>query len=519
MFPLNGGALRHQLPSSRMRVFSRITLFDTAWAAVSPVLAFIIRDGVIIHLDDVVIYSSVALIISVIVFQWFRISSPLPNFFSSHDAVTIAKASAIIVALTAVVLFTLTRLNQAPRSIPIIHVLVLASGLTVARAWNRLASMRTAPAGYQLPGEEMEAVIVVGATRLAWFYSMMVDELSSQQRRIVGVVDERPQLLNRTLNGHSIVGLPKDLPKIIDEYASHGVEVRKIAVAANPNDLTEDTRQNIRTVCQGRGIPIDWLHETFVGSLQEAPRSGAPSGDLARAAAVRPYWKIKRPIDILVAVAMMITLAPLTILVAVLVMIDVGFPVVFWQQRIGRYGRSFHLYKFRAMRSRFSRKGQPIPESERLSVLGRLLRWNHVDEIPQLFNILTGDMSLVGPRPLLQVDQPDNAAIRLQVRPGLTGLAQINGGTSLSANEKNALDEWYIEHASLWLDLKIMLRTVWVTIRGNPRNDKLISHILAERHEGTGAVFAPPRSTVKKNDKASEELKDILAVRRVSSKY
>src|SRR5207302_192185 len=110
-------------------------------------------------------------------------------------------------------------------------------GLVGARARYRLARIRTAPENCQPSSEQVESVIIVGATRLAWFYSMMVDELFVHERRIVAVIDERPELLHRTLNGYSIVGLPEDLSKIIDEYATHGVEVGKIVVAVDPKDL------------------------------------------------------------------------------------------------------------------------------------------------------------------------------------------------------------------------------------------------------------------------------------------
>jgi lipopolysaccharide/colanic/teichoic acid biosynthesis glycosyltransferase len=503
---LIGSDLRTQLPSSRMRIFSRITLFDTMWAGVSPVLAFIIRDGAINQIDYVAVYSCVALVISVIVFQWFRISSPLPNFFSSHDALTISKACLTTVALTAVILFVFTRLYYAPRSIPIIHFLVLTCGLIGVRAWNRLAGTRPPPLNHQPRSEEVESVIVVGATRLAWFFTMMVEEFSSHERRIVGVIDERPQLINRTLNGYSIVGLPEDLSKIIDEYATHGVEVSKIVVAADPKDLTEKTRSKVRAVCKARNIPIEWLHKTFLvsyGKTFEPRESSVADVNCSGTPTAGPYWKIKRLIDVVAALAMMITFAPLTILVAGLVLIDVGFPIVFWQQRIGYRGRPFHVYKFRTMRSCFDRKGQPIPESQRLSLLGRLLRWNHVDEIPQLANILVGSMSLIGPRPLLPLDQPDNAGVRLQVRPGLTGLAQISGGTLLSADEKNALDEWYIQHASFLLDVRIILRTIRVMVRGNPRNDALISVVLAGRCKNAEGALAAPMLTIKENQKSS----------------
>ena len=514
MPPLIGRGLQPLLPSSRKRMFSRLSLFDVVWAALSPILAFAVRDGTINSFEDVVVYSCVALVVSIIVFQWFRISSPLPHFFSSNDALTIIGACATTVALTAVILFVFTRLSYAPRSVPIIHFMVLACGLIGVRALNRLTGTRSAPLASVPHREEVESVMVVGATRLAWFFSMMVDEFSSHDRRIVGVVDERPQLVNRTLNGYSIVGLPEDLSKIIDEYGTHGVEINKVVVAADPKDLTEKTQLEVRVTCKARNIPIEWLHETFLISYAKVETNEWERDDLklGSAATSRPYWKIKRLIDVVVALAMLMTFAPLVILIAALVLIDVGFPVVFWQQRVGYLGRPFHVYKFRTMRSCFDRNGKSVSESERLSVLGRLLRWTHVDEIPQLANILIGSMSVVGPRPLLPLDQPNNDVSRLQVRPGLTGLAQINGGTSLSADEKSALDQWYIEHASLLLDVKIILRTIWVVIRGNPRNETLIALALAEKHEWSDAAFVHSTSTIEQGPKCDDALHEHLAV-------
>src|SRR5579862_2303636 len=314
MASLIGRGLQPLLPSSRKRVFSRVSLFDVVWAGLSPVLAFVVRDGAINQMEDVAIYSCVALVISVIVFQWFRISSPLPHFFSSHDALTISKACVTTVALAAVTLFVFTRLSYAPRSIAIIHFMILACGLIGVRAWNRLTGKRRAPLNSKPHSEEVESVIIVGATRLAWFFSMMVEEFSSHDRRIVGVVDERPQLINRMLNGYSIVGLPEDLSKIIDEYATHGVEVSKVVVAEDPKDLSERTRDEVKATCTARNIPIEWLHETFLISYRTALESGKSAGDglnFGNTATSRPYWKIKRLMDFGIALAMMVTLAPL----------------------------------------------------------------------------------------------------------------------------------------------------------------------------------------------------------------
>jgi lipopolysaccharide/colanic/teichoic acid biosynthesis glycosyltransferase len=197
--------------------------------------------------------------------------------------------------------------------------------------------------------------------------------------------------------------------------------------------------------------------------------------------------KLKRILDILFAAAVLLVLSPLAIIVTPLVLVDVGYPVVFWQQRVGRFGRPLHIYKFRTMRTPFDRKGHPVPDSERLSLLGQFLRESRLDEIPQLWNILTGEMSVVGPRPLLPIDQPDTYSMRLDVRPGLTGLAQINGGKLLSIEEKDAFDEHYVRHGSIFLDLCILARTLWVMLRGDRRNEAIIAAALAEKQERSEA--------------------------------
>jgi lipopolysaccharide/colanic/teichoic acid biosynthesis glycosyltransferase len=193
------------------------------------------------------------------------------------------------------------------------------------------------------------------------------------------------------------------------------------------------------------------------------------------------YFKIKRLVDFVLAFIAILLLAPLFITSAILILFDSGSPVLFWQQRIGQGHRNFFLYKFRTLRPPFDVYGQPVPQTERLSLVGRCLRKPRVDELPQLFSVLVGDMSLVGPRPLLPHDQPSNTSLRLSVRPGITGWAQIHGGNLVTTEEKGALDEWYIRHASLWLDLKIALLTVRFCVTGERRSQWALDEAYAER--------------------------------------
>lgn len=175
----------------------------------------------------------------------------------------------------------------------------------------------------------------------------------------------------------------------------------------------------------------------------------------------RDVWK--RRVDmVLAALALAVLAVPLGV-IAVLVRRNLGSPVLFTQERPGLHGEIFRLYKFRTMREAIGPDGRPLPDSERLTAFGRFLRSTSMDELPELWNVLRGDMSLVGPRPLLveYLDRytPEQAR-RHDVRPGITGLAQVEGRNSASWARKLALDVWYVDNHSLWLDLRILCRTL-----------------------------------------------------------
>ena len=160
--------------------------------------------------------------------------------------------------------------------------------------------------------------------------------------------------------------------------------------------------------------------------------------------------------------------APILAVIALLVRLKLGSTVLFRQQRPGLHGKPFTLYKFRTMTNARDADGNLLPDAERLTNFGRFLRRTSLDELPELINVLKGDMSLVGPRPLLiqylQRYTPEQAR-RHETRPGITGWAQINGRNALSWEEKFHLDVWYVDNVSLWLDLKILFLTVWKVLR------------------------------------------------------
>ncbi|WP_180096350.1 sugar transferase [Acinetobacter sp. YH12205] len=173
---------------------------------------------------------------------------------------------------------------------------------------------------------------------------------------------------------------------------------------------------------------------------------------------------IKRLLDIIIASVALILLSPLYAFVSYKVKKNLGSPVLFRQVRPGLHGKPFEMIKFRTMKDAVDEQGNPLPDSERLTPFGQMLRSTSLDEMPELWNVIKGDMSIVGPRPLLMEYLPlysPEQAKRHDVRPGMTGHAQVNGRNAIGWEEKFKLDTWYVENRSTWLDFKIMFKTVY----------------------------------------------------------
>jgi len=183
---------------------------------------------------------------------------------------------------------------------------------------------------------------------------------------------------------------------------------------------------------------------------------------------VRREYRLKRLFDIVLAAFGLLVLAPVLIAIAAAIVLTMGRPVFFTHVRAGKAGRPFKLVKFRSMTDKRDADGNLLPDAERITRLGHFLRRSSLDELPELFNVLRGEMSLVGPRPLLVQYLPlytSQQMRRHNVRPGITGWAQINGRNAISWEKKFEHDVWYVDHQSLWLDIKILFLTVWQVLR------------------------------------------------------
>jgi lipopolysaccharide/colanic/teichoic acid biosynthesis glycosyltransferase len=481
-------------PTSKCRFSPRIAAFDAIWIAAAPFAALALRDDSLLRFDlaslgtrEAYQYALITMVCALPAAAVFRLRDGLSRDFAFVDVWAILGAAGVASSASAALIFTVNRLDYIPRSTPLIYAMVLVAGLIGGRAIARVhGSRRMAEerrAGARLR-RQARRVIVVGVDCFSTLAIKLVQCQTPRTVEIVAALDPRERLSDRTVNGVRIVGAPADLLPIVREYAEHGICVDEVWVSDQLIAESPEAHRALSDVCRISGLK----RSSVSGALNLAPAGSdfdAP-GEAAVRVAVAPapgYFRLRRPLEAAAAAALLAALAPVAAIVAAIVAIDLGAPVIFWQERIGRNGRKFLLYKFRTIHAPFDRAGEAVPRDQRTSRIGRIVRKSRLDEIPQLWNVVRGEMALIGPRPLLPVDQPADPRTRLLVPPGITGWAQVNGGTALSAEEKDALDSWYIRNASPALDLRVMWRTFSRFGRGERRDASAIEHAMEWRRK------------------------------------
>ena len=479
------------MPTSCASWWPRTTASDVLSAFAAPWIAILIRDEtVLLRAESAGLeYASIAFVATIAMFAYFRVGSELPRYFSAHDAGQIAKASFAAVVLSAALAFSLTRLEAVPRSLPAIHFLVLLFLLVCSRALTRAVALNLDH--QHRPGERCsEYIVLIGADEAALLFVRAIGAASHVGIHVAAVLDVELGRIGRTLSGHRIVGTCAAAPELLDEMRVHGVSVSRCVVTTRAAAPGTHHWQQLARDCSERGIALEYLSEQLGRILaggdalaQEKPYVSEPIPSPQNW-----YWKAKRCLDFAGSAVGIVLLSPLFIVTALLAVVSCGWPVLFWQKRLGRHARPIHVHKFRTMRAPFDRCGRKLSDSERETPLGRHLRATRLDELPQLLDILRGDMSLIGPRPLLPIDQPVDPTLRLSVRPGLTGWAQVHGGRVITPEEKNALDIWYIQNASLWLDLRILCLTAKAIVFGDKADRPAEQHAFALQPEAHGKV-------------------------------
>jgi lipopolysaccharide/colanic/teichoic acid biosynthesis glycosyltransferase len=454
--------MRIPSPTSRSGKRVYLSLWDLSWALGSPILALYLRDASIFGSTDwgVIYYWLLSAGFALLAFFALRIQDGMTRYFSVHEALDIAEAVLFAELMTTAALFTLTRLDGIPRSMPLIHGLLLATGIIAVRMLVRVVfSQDDEILDYRC---RRERIILIGANPFAAAYIQLLRAYAPQRQTVIAVLDADAAMAGRAIAGVQVFGTPQELDTIIGEFAIHGVDTNRILVAGEVDTLSPTLLHEVERICRKRQIDLCFLPRMIGITEPQAAVVAVHSEPLQEAPAFAPplFFRVKRAIDIVASLALMVLLIPVFIVAGLLVLADVGSPVLFWQERLGWKGRSFLIYKFRTLKAPFDYLGNPALEGRKPSAIGRFLRATRVDELPQLFNVLLGDMSLIGPRPLLPEDQPANAATRLSVRPGITGWAQVNGAKLVGKEDKEKLDEWYIRNASFGLEVRIIMMTL-----------------------------------------------------------
>jgi lipopolysaccharide/colanic/teichoic acid biosynthesis glycosyltransferase len=496
--------MRVPSPTSRSGKRVYLSAVDLVWALSSPVVALYLRDPDILSRPDwtgIGYYWLFSSAFALIAFAALRLQDGMTRYFSVHEALDVAEAVLFAELMTFAALFTVTRLEGIPRSMPLTHGLLLGGGLIAARLVMRiLGGHASEPIDYR---SRHDRIIIIGANRLTTAYIHLLRAYAPQQQPITAILDENPGMVGRAIAGVQIMGMPQELEALINEFAIHGVGTDRVVVAGEVDFLSEPVMQEVERICKKRQVRLSFLPR-MIGVTEWNPAANtdrpahlpAPLGLQTAAPMSRPYFRVKRAFDVLGSLLAIVVLSPLMLVAGVLVLADVGPPVLFWQERLGWRGRSFLIYKFRTLGAPFDSSGNLIVAGRRPTVVGRFLRATRIDELPQLLNVLLGDMSLIGPRPLLPEDQPNDTSLRLSVRPGITGWAQINGAKLVSKEEKEELDAWYVEHASLWVDLMITLRTLqlMMTSRLSSREAAADAEQVEKKRSALGSAVTTPTS-------------------------
>lgn len=478
-------------PTHRIRRYFYLA-HDLLVLCLALVAALYLRHGVPLiqegKPDDIYLLLAVTFCCGLAVLPLMRMHTSMWRFTSSAEIMNLMIAVALVIAASNSLLFITSRLHMMPRSVPPMHWALAVVGMGTSRlAARRIAGPDHHSSKYAVLKQH---VIVLGACHTAELYLRFIKRIVQHEVVVEGLVDSDPSFTGRVFQRHTILGTPLQLPQILEKLLVHGIAVKHVVLARLFEELSTEEKQLLIELKKS-GM-IDLIHfGKHMGAQQQPALKPQNNSYYQQLSELSPrmyevphgiYPHVKHVLDTLVAAGLLVILSPLIALTSLLVCADVGMPILFWQQRPGLFGKPFRLYKFRTMRSigrkaNEDRLAHKSGDELRTSKLGKWLRRLRLDELPQLFHILTGTMSFVGPRPLLPDDQPESGQQRLSVRPGVTGWAQIHGGDALTPAEKLLLDVWYIRHLSFWLDLRILIQTLIVVLRPDTRKAEAIERI------------------------------------------
>lgn len=468
-----------------------LSIVDLFLIGLATVSAQLLRDSFETRPEQIVgllTYVGLTLAAAIPCLALFKLNHSIWRLSAMPDYLNVLGAAIATVAAAVGLGFLVNRLDGVARSLPVIQAYLIVFALVGARVLARLRHLgrgkSPAPPPPHLTGPEN--ILVVGINPITDLFLRSIAEYAAGQTQVIGLLATTEAQTGRLVQRHEILGTPEQIANVLLDLEVHGVPMSRVVVTVPFGNLTPEARSALQEAEEGFGITVEYFADYICGRQRSdrlAAASPLPHNKAAtdtppatfrreHGLAQRPYWRLRRALDLAGALCAIVLLSPLLLLIAAVVVVAIGAPAIFWQQRPGQGGRPFRLYKFRTMARPYDAHSRRIADADRLSVCGRFLRRSRLDELPQLFNILTGEMSFIGPRPLLVADQHPGLDARLAVRPGMTGWAQIKGGRQIAASDKAALDIWYIRNAGLRIDLKIVIATLRVMLLGERRADE-----------------------------------------------
>lgn len=479
-----------QAPSLNEHHKNRLQLYDLIWMFLAPFVALAIRWPEFINYfgysQDYVSsgyeYAIVTFVTSVPIFLLFRAHEFSHQYFSARDIVSLVNASLCSVAVSIAMVFALTRLDGIPRTVPIIYGVALIFGLVIIRIVLRSQSEKyitSHPSSkISLPPDNIRRVIIIGLDDFSRSAIRLIDNQKPRTTHVVAALTQNAIISHRLRKNIKIYDNIGVLESLLNEYTVHGIRINEIWISDFLYPLSSDLLHFINTQSQNQDITCKSLSAAF----NLTGLSAVDTEDFLRSAKdIKPlhngYFKYKRIIDLFLAIPVVLFLIFLIPILSLVTLFSLGAPIFFWQQRTGWLGQQFQLYKFRTLGPPFDQRGNILSDDERSTTLSSFIRKTRLDELPQLLSVIAGDMSFIGPRPLLPRDEPVDNQYRLMIRPGITGWAQVHGNNLLSPDERNALDCWYVDHASFYIDMKIIFKTIHLIIFGVKRNEKVLAEL------------------------------------------
>ena len=465
---------------------SLVVAHDVTIATLALPIAFMLRESSVIlptgRLDYVLSalpLMALAALASTLLFGSYR---AVWRYMGVPEIVRLAQFAAIAVLLFQVGHFLVDRLDGMPRSIPPMQFLVMMFAMLASRiAYGELlrwseAAPTTRPA---------EPILLVGSGDGTALFIRMLGFRRQPDFEPVGILCDQVTT-NRSIAGVPVLGDLADFERVAANLEVQGMAPAKIVITRPHHEFGPDNASGYAATdalieqATARGIEIADLPD-LMRFKDETPVSEPITRETL---AADVYPRLKRSFDVLVSAAVLTTFAAFIATAALAVALFIQRPVMFVQVRPGLARKPFKLYKFRTMQDPVDSNGNHRTDAERTPLAGRILRRTRFDELPQFWNVLTGDMAIIGPRPLIRSDldaMPDRGEARCRTKPGITGWAQVNGGHQLTHDEKLALDLYYLENASLTLDAQIVWRTVMMMLFGEKKNHRAIERAFAQQ--------------------------------------